>query len=167
MERLFGYFYTLWCKLECSRPNTFWIMNFWKSKKSKKSKSWKSQKVENVHVGASVVPRGYLLFGTQYWIVRYAKHTKLWFLYGMGRRIWVYEDIYISCLNKYGTGVIGDLFRHFPFDNSPCFINTFWTNKARMIGLGSFERSFQELSKRHWIYVNSWTINRVITYQRW
>ena len=107
------------------------------------------------------------LFGTQYWIVRYAKHTKLWFLYGMGRRIWVYEDIYISCLNKYGTGVIGDLFRHFPFDNSPCFINTFWTNKARMIGLGSFERSFQELSKRHQIYVNSSKINRVMTYQRW
>ena len=57
------------------------------SKKSKKSTKLNKLKVENVHVGASVVPRGYLLFGTQYWIVRYAKHTKLWFLYGMGRRI--------------------------------------------------------------------------------
>ena len=42
MEGLFGYFYTLWCKLECSRLNTFWIMNFWKSK------SRKSRKVEKI-----------------------------------------------------------------------------------------------------------------------
>ena len=28
MKRLFGYFQTLWCKLESSRPNTFPVMYF-------------------------------------------------------------------------------------------------------------------------------------------
>jgi hypothetical protein len=60
MERLFGYFYTLWCKPERSRPKTFRVMNFRKLKKSKSRKNRKSQrlKFEKVHVGASVVPAG-------------------------------------------------------------------------------------------------------------
>ena len=57
---------------------------------------------------------------------------------------------------------IFDLFCHFPFDDQPCFVNNFWTDEARMMGIGSFERSFQELSKRHQIYVNSSRINRIM-----
>ena len=46
MERLFGYFYTLWYKLEHSRSNTFQVMNILKVGRVKVGKSKEVEKVK-------------------------------------------------------------------------------------------------------------------------